>query len=121
MKKNRILYLYASLDTHTQNRHRHPSSHQCRSLNNDEQRKIDRKLAAQGKLAKTFHPITKKQHKIKSVPVKSKNGGMVELMKIKQQAKGQANIPATSRIYIYIQCPKESKLDFQSAYFDKVS
>jgi AN1-type zinc finger protein 1 len=104
-------------------RHRHPASHECKSLNNDEQRKLERKLAAQEQLAKTFSSSdtgSKKRKVIKSVPIKSKNGGMVELMKIKSQAKGNASIPASSRIYIYVQCPKESKLDSQSVYFDKV-
>lgn len=45
---------------------------------------------------------------------------MVELMKIKSQAKGSASVPATSRIYIYVQGPKESKVESQSVYFDKV-
>ncbi|KAI7896946.1 uncharacterized protein EV154DRAFT_491300 [Mucor mucedo] len=101
-------------------RHRHPSAHRCKSLNDDEDRKRDRKLAAQEKVAKTFTSPTKKP-KIKSVAVKSKNGGMVELMKIKSQAKGSASVPTSSRIYLYVQCPKESKLDFQSVYFDKLN
>jgi hypothetical protein len=45
---------------------------------------------------------------------------MVELMKIKSQAKGSASVPAASRIYIYVQGPKESKVESQSMYFDKV-
>lgn len=102
-------------------RHRHPATHGCQSLDIDEQRKTDRKLAAQEKVAKTFAPQpTKKRKVIKSVPVKSKNGGMVELMKIKSQAKGSASVPVASRIYIYVQGPKESRVDLQSVYFDKV-
>lgn len=89
-------------------------------MNDDEQRKLDRKIAAQEKVAKTFTPSESKKRKLKSVPVKSKNGGMVELMKIKSQAKGSPSIPTTSRIYLYVQCPKDSKLEFQSVYFDKV-
>jgi hypothetical protein len=78
-------------------------------------------LAAQEQLAKTFSSDANKKRKmVKSVPAKSKNGGIVELMKIKSQAKGNASIPASCRIYIYVQCPKESKLDSQSVYFDKV-
>ncbi|KAG2205297.1 hypothetical protein INT46_009789 [Mucor plumbeus] len=101
-------------------KHRHPASHVCQSLDTDEQRKIDRKLAAQEKVAKTFAPQPAKKNKIiKSVPVKSKNGGIVELMKIKSQAKGSASVPAASRIYIYVQGPKESKVESQSMYFDK--
>ncbi|KAL9552860.1 hypothetical protein PS6_004230 [Mucor atramentarius] len=101
-------------------KHRHPATHGCQSLDIDEQRKTDRKLAAQEKVAKTFAPQpTKKRKVIKSVPVKSKNGGMVELMKIKSQAKGSASVPVASRIYIYVQGPKESKVDSQSVYFDK--
>ncbi|CEP13158.1 hypothetical protein [Parasitella parasitica] len=101
-------------------KHRHPASHGCQSLDTEEQRKIDRRLAAQEKLAKTFVPQPPKKRKIiTAVPVKSKNGGMVELMKIKSQAKGSANVPASSRIYIYVQGPKESKVELQSVYFDK--
>ncbi|KAI8646191.1 hypothetical protein BD408DRAFT_410357 [Parasitella parasitica] len=101
-------------------KHRYPASHGCQSLCADEQRKIDRKIAAQEKLAKTFVPQPPKKRKIiTAVPVKSKNGGMVELMKIKSQAKGSVSVPASSRIYIYIQGPKESKVELQSAYFDK--
>lgn len=103
-------------------RHRHPASHSCQSLDTDEQRKMERKLAAQEKVAKTFtSQPTKKRKVITSVPVRSKNGGMVELMKIKSQAKGSPSVPAASRIYIYVQGPKESKVDSQSVYFDKVS
>lgn len=92
-------------------------------MDNDEQRKLDRKAAAQEKIAKTFTPAhsVPKKRKLKAVPVKSRNGGMVELMKIKSQAKGPANVPAASRIYIYVQCPKESKIESQSLYFDKVT
>ena len=92
-------------------------------MDNDEQKKLDRKVAAQEKLAKTFTSTTTpmKKRKIKSVAVKSRNGGMVELMKIKSQAKGGANIPAASRIYIYVQCPKEAKIETQPVYFDKVN
>lgn len=71
-------------------------------------------------MAKTFSPTLKKP-KLKSVPVKTKNGGMVELMKIKSQAKGNPSVPTSSRIYLYVQCPKSSTLDSQSVYFDKVS
>ncbi|KAF1800279.1 hypothetical protein V8B55DRAFT_1545979 [Mucor lusitanicus] len=101
-------------------KHRHPASHSCQSLDTDEQRKMERKLAAQEKVAKTFtSQPTKKRKVITSVPVRSKNGGMVELMKIKSQAKGSPSVPAASRIYIYVQGPKESKVDSQSVYFDK--
>lgn len=91
-------------------------------MNTDEQKKIDRKLAAQEKLAKTFTPptIVKKKKVIQSVPVKSKNGGMVELMKMKQQAKGSSNVPLSVRLYVYVQCPKESKTPSLTLYFDKV-
>lgn len=79
-------------------------------------------MAAQEQLSKTFSSDTnKKRNVIRSVPAKSKNSGMVELMKMKSQAKGNASIPISSRIYIHVQCPKESKLDSQSVYFDKVS
>ncbi|CAO3639786.1 unnamed protein product [Mucor hiemalis] len=100
-------------------RHRHPSSHTCKSLGNDEQRKLDRKIAAQEKLAKTFAPVL--APKKRTVPAKTKSGGMVELMKIKSQAKGLDNIPATSRIYIYVKHPRESKASEESlpVYFDK--
>lgn len=102
-------------------RHRHPSSHICKSLIEDEQKKMNRKVAAQEKVAKTFSYTSEpKRQKIKSVPIKSKNGGMVELMKMKSQAKGSASVPTTSRIYLYVQCPKGSTLELQSVYFDKV-
>lgn len=100
-------------------RHRHPSSHNCKSLGNDEQRKLDRKTAAQEKLAKTFTSVL--TPKKRTAPITTKKGGMVELMKIKSQAKGQDNVPATCRIYIYVQHPKESKSTVESipVYFDK--
>ncbi|KAI8082668.1 uncharacterized protein B0P05DRAFT_537948 [Gilbertella persicaria] len=102
-------------------RHRHPSSHGCQSLETDEKRKLERKLAAQEKLSKTFpmEAMNKKRKVIQSVLVKSKSGGMVELMKMKSQAKGTGSVPAASRIYLYIQCPKESKFDSLPMYFDK--
>lgn len=89
-------------------------------MGNDEQRKLDRKIAAQEKLAKTFAPVL--APKKRAVPVKTKSGGMVELMKIKSQAKGLDNIPATNRIYIYVKHPQESKASVESlpVYFDKV-
>ncbi|KAG2233026.1 hypothetical protein INT48_007602 [Thamnidium elegans] len=101
-------------------RHRHPSSHICKSLIEDEQKKMNRKVAAQEKVAKTFSYTSEpKRQKIKSVPVKSKNGGMVELMKMKSQAKGSASVPTASRMYLYVQCPNGSTLESQSVYFDK--
>ncbi|CEI87660.1 hypothetical protein RMCBS344292_02070 [Rhizopus microsporus] len=100
---------------------RHPSAHSCESLLADEKRKAERKLAAQEKVAKTFKVTTKieKAQTIKPVPVKSKNGGMVELMKMKSQAKGDLSVPIASRLYIYVQCPKESFADSLSVFFDK--
>ncbi|KAI9361029.1 hypothetical protein BD770DRAFT_471031 [Pilaira anomala] len=105
-------------------RHRHPASHVCKSLIEDEQRKMKRKIDAQEKLAKTFTTTTTtepKKTKLKTVPVKTKNGGMVELMKMKSQAKGSSSVPVTSRMYLYVQCPKASSLESQSVYFDKKS
>lgn len=89
-------------------------------MGNDEQRKLDRKTAAQEKLAKTFTSVL--TPKKRTAPITTKKGGMVELMKIKSQAKGQDNVPATCRIYIYVQHPKESKSTVESipVYFDKV-
>lgn len=103
-------------------RHRHPASHVCKALIEDEQRKMKRKIEAQEKLAKTFSITTEpKKTKLKTVlPVKTKHGGMVELMKMKSQAKGSSSVPVTSRMYLYVQCPKGSSLESQSVYFDKV-
>lgn len=83
---------------------------------------MKRKIEAQEKLAKTFSITTEpKKTKLKTVlPVKTKHGGMVELMKMKSQAKGSSSVPVTSRMYLYVQCPKGSSLESQSVYFDKV-
>ncbi|KAI7902597.1 uncharacterized protein BX663DRAFT_509784 [Cokeromyces recurvatus] len=87
--------------------HRYPSSHHCVSLNENEQKKQDRKLAAQEKLSKTFHhnkPLVESSLKIKKAIVSKKPGGIVELMKMKSQAKGieGSSIPIHSRIYLYV-------------------
>ncbi|KAI8369658.1 hypothetical protein BD560DRAFT_397425 [Blakeslea trispora] len=98
--------------------HRHPSSHQCSSISLEETRTREKKLATQALLAKTF--ATEPKQKItKRVPAQGKNGGMVELMKIKSKAKGVTSVPATSRIYLYIQCPQEANMDSLTMYFDK--
>ncbi|KAI9485553.1 MAG: hypothetical protein EXX96DRAFT_12375 [Benjaminiella poitrasii] len=107
--------------------HRYPSSHQCSLLHENEQKKIDKKLMAQEKLAKTFH-----QHKsaaaisttakVKKVKTNTKTGGMIELMKMKSQAKNVgASVPITSRIYLYVRKPnfKEPKNSLLPLYLDK--
>lgn len=102
-------------------KHRHPSTHQCESLFADEKKRLERKLAAQEKVAKTLKlsgNITKQTTRT-VVPAKSKTGGMVELMKMKSQAKGDSSVPVASRIYLYVQCPKSSNMDSMSVYFDK--
>ncbi|CAO3703626.1 unnamed protein product [Rhizopus stolonifer] len=102
-------------------KHRHPSTHQCESLFADEKKKLERKLAAQEKVAKTLKlssNITKQTTRT-VVPAKSKTGGMVELMKMKSQAKGDSSVPVASRIFLYVQCPKLSNMDSISVYFDK--
>lgn len=61
-----------------------------------------------------------KQKIIKPIPAKSKKGSIVELMKMRTQAKGDSSIPPASRIYLYVQCPKTSNMDTLSVFFDKV-
>ncbi|KAI8987507.1 hypothetical protein BDF20DRAFT_270494 [Mycotypha africana] len=110
-------------------RHRHPASHACPSLKNREDRKLQRNLAAQEKLANTFVPNTVSgrktttpgsvSQKINSTTTKKKSSSMVELMKIKAQAKGNPSIPPALRIYLYVQYPEETQLKEAPMYFDK--
>ncbi|CAO3643447.1 unnamed protein product [Cunninghamella blakesleeana] len=106
-------------------KHRYPSTHQCSKLEEDQ--KEMRRLAAQEQLAKTFgKSASSSTIKHTSVsnnepPTKKvkKGSPMVELMKIKSKAKGINSVPMASRLYLYIQFPKESKLSLQPMYFDK--
>ncbi|KAG0738028.1 hypothetical protein G6F57_012627 [Rhizopus arrhizus] len=104
-------------------KHRHPSTHNCECLFADEKRKLERKLAAQEKMAKTLKlpDSSTRQKIIKPIPAKSKKGSIVELMKMRTQAKGDSSIPPASRMYLYVQCPKTSNMGSLSVFFDKKS
>ncbi|KAI8388129.1 uncharacterized protein BYT42DRAFT_223382 [Radiomyces spectabilis] len=104
-------------------KHRHPLSHQCISLNADEERKVQRREAAQEKLAKTFKPPPSSpvtQRKANRDTAQKKNT-MVEMMKIKAKAKGLTSVPLNSRIYLYVHFPKETHTEPQPMFFDKLA
>lgn len=61
-----------------------------------------------------------RQKIIKPIPAKGKKGSIVELMKMRTQAKGDSSIPPASRMYLYVQCPKTSNMGSLSVFFDKV-
>ncbi|KAL1931692.1 hypothetical protein VTP01DRAFT_9835 [Rhizomucor pusillus] len=81
-------------------KHRHAVDHNCPSIKTTEYLKEDR-------------------HR-KAAPVE-KPRGIVEWMKIKSKAKGPSSIPLDSRLYLYVDFPKETGMEQQPMFFDKTS
>ncbi|KAG0194244.1 AN1-type zinc finger protein 1 [Apophysomyces sp. BC1034] len=101
--------------------HRYPSSHACQSLNARDERKEQRRLAAQETIKKTFKPAATTTTSTAKRKTASKTSSIVELMKAKAKAKGNTSIPMASRLYLNVQFPKESNIASAPMFFDKTS
>ncbi|KAF7728349.1 AN1-type zinc finger protein 1 [Apophysomyces ossiformis] len=117
-------------------KHRYPSSHACRSLHAREDKKEQRRLAAQETIKRTFKPAVKGTVTNSTTATSttnrktpSKTSSMVELMKAKAKAKiefithikGNTSIPMTSRLYLNVRFPKECNRDPAPMFFDKTT
>ncbi|KAG0175362.1 AN1-type zinc finger protein 1 [Apophysomyces sp. BC1015] len=102
-------------------KHRYPSSHACQSLNARDERKEQRRLAAQETIKKTFKPAATTTTSTAKRKTASKTSSIVELMKAKAKAKGNTSIPMASRLYLNVQFPKESNIASAPMFFDKTS
>ncbi|KAI9319149.1 hypothetical protein BX666DRAFT_1430198 [Dichotomocladium elegans] len=99
-------------------KHRHGVDHDCPALQADETTK--RKKEVEALLSKIKENQPQKVQKKPSLAAKKKMNPTVELMKMKSKAKGQASLPLTSRIYLYVTYPQEhSQPADLPMFFDK--
>ncbi|KAI8613559.1 hypothetical protein BC830DRAFT_465704 [Chytriomyces sp. MP71] len=101
--------------------HRHAPDHSCRGVVKEAEEAKDKKEAIRAFVEKgvkgpTLGPTPKPASS--TVPKKKVNYAL-ELMKMKQSAKGDVSIPPESRVYLRVHFPAESSMNSETLYFHK--
>ncbi|KAI9337935.1 hypothetical protein BDR26DRAFT_863321 [Obelidium mucronatum] len=101
--------------------HRHGVDHNCvdiaRQAASAQEKKTGIQNLVNSKLGLPLTATTSKKE-VLGIPKKKVNY-KIELMKMKQNAKGDASIPTESRIYFRVHFPQESSMESQPLYFHK--
>ncbi|CAG8633880.1 27570_t:CDS:2 [Dentiscutata erythropus] len=113
-------------------KHRHPSTHQCASLNIASENKAKRREMAEELIAKYFKKTnsdtndntstsatsSKSQSSLTAKP-KKKGNKMIEVMKLKSKAQGDSSIPMDSRLFLNVEFLNNSNVVNKPMFFNK--
>ncbi|CAG8560498.1 6010_t:CDS:2 [Acaulospora morrowiae] len=108
-------------------KHRHPSTHQCTSLNDHAEAKAKRRQMAEELISRYFKKSSNVAGSSKSSAAattknsKKKKNKTIETMKLKSKAQGDDSIPLDSRLYLLVVFPRDSNLTSKPMFFNKAS
>ncbi|KAG9298317.1 hypothetical protein G9A89_002805 [Geosiphon pyriformis] len=114
-------------------KHRYPAAHNCASLNVTAEAKAKRRenadiiiaeyrkaSEARSLLNSTSNPISITTTKSAStIKPKKKGSKLIEVMKMKSKAQGEASIPQDARIYVSVSFPRDYKILAKPLFFNK--
>ncbi|GBC07236.1 hypothetical protein RclHR1_07320009 [Rhizophagus clarus] len=106
-------------------RHRHPPAHQCESLDVASNEKAKRRVLAEELISKYKKKSASKSDNTGSTSKNvttnkpQKKNKKIEVMKLKSKAQGDSSIPASTRVYLSVDFPHDSKVSNKPMFFNK--